>query len=352
MKRTKMQMVASAGIMLFLVGALVVMAQPPGRERASDAPQPGRGGPGPQMPPGAFGLMRAPVMTALDANGDGELSAEEIAGASQALNKLDKNGDGKLGPEETTPQFGGRGGPGGFRPGRGPGPGGPGAFGGPGGPPGRGSGPGGPGDFGGPAPSGRGQSSPFPAATQPKDDAERAMLQAIEDTTREQGRRMNVPTADGRLLRTLAEAIDAKTVVEFGTSNGISAIWLSLALKKTGGKLITHEIDPNTAAQARENFTKAGVADIVTVVEGDGHEKAKDLKGPIDLVFIDADKEGYLDYYQKTLPLVRPGGLICAHNMNPRMANADFAKAITTSPDVETFFYMDGGGMSVSLKKR
>lgn len=332
MKRTKLQIAVSAGIMVFLVAALAVLAQPPGRGPGPDAPPSGRGGPGPQMPPGAFGPLRLPLMSALDANGDGELSAEEIAAASQALGKLDKNGDGKLGREEVFPPFAGRGGAGG--------------------PPGRGPGRGGPGDFGGQPPGGRGQSSSYQAATQAKDDGERAILQTLDEIQQKQGRRMNVPTADGRLLRTLAEALDAKTVVEFGTSNGISAIWLSLALRKTGGKLLTHEIDPNTAALARENFVKAGVAEIVTVVEGDGHEKAKELKGPIDLVFIDADKEGYLDYFQKTLPLVRPGGLICAHNMNPRMANAEFAKAITTSPDVETLFYMEGGGMSVSLKKR
>jgi caffeoyl-CoA O-methyltransferase len=69
-------------------------------------------------------------------------------------------------------------------------------------------------------------------------------------------------------------------------------------------------------------------------------------------VFIDADKEGYLDYLNKTLPLVRPGGLIVAHNMIPRMASADFVKAITTNPDLETVFYMEGGGVSMTLKKR
>jgi predicted O-methyltransferase YrrM len=276
--------------------------------------------------------MRMPVMTALDVNGDGELSAEEIASASQALGKLDKSGDGKLTREELAPAFAGRGGPGG--------------------PQGRGPGPGGPGGFGGPGPAPGGSSPTFEAATQPKDDGERAILAALEDIQQKQGRRMNVPTADGRLLRTLAEALDAKTVVEFGTSNGVSAIWVSLALRKTGGKLITHELDPETAVLARKNFAQAGITEIVTVVEGDGHEKAAELKGPIDLVFIDADKEGYLDYFQKTLPLVRPGGLICGHNMNSRQASGDFVKAITTNPDVETLFYMEGGGMSVTLKKR
>ena len=106
------------------------------------------------------------------------------------------------------------------------------------------------------------------------------------------------------------------------------------------------------AALARENFATAGVADLVTVVEGDAHKKVADLKDSIDLVFIDADKEGYLDYLQKTLPLVRPGGLIVAHNMNPRMVDPGFLKAITTDPALETLFYTEGGGMSVTLKKR
>ena len=163
---------------------------------------------------------------------------------------------------------------------------------------------------------------------------------------------MNVPDTDGRMLRLLAETTGARTVVEIGTSNGVSAIWFSLALRKNGGKLITHEIDGKTAALARENFATAGVADLVTVVEGDAHETVAKLTGPIDLVFIDADKEGYLDYLKKTLPLVRPGGLVLAHNMNPRMANPEFLKAITTDPKLETLFYMQGGGLSVTLKKR
>jgi len=263
-----------------------------------------------------------PVIAAIDANGDGDLSAEELAGAAQALKKLDKNGDGKLTRDEMRPAF------------PGPGPGGP--------PEGR----------RGMGPAGPGQSAMFDSKPLAKDDAERQILETVQDIAQKQGRRMNVPTTDGRLLRLMAETIGAKTVVEIGTSNGISAIWMGLALQKTGGKLITHEIDPDTAALARKNFAAAGVADIVTVVEGDAHETVSKLTGPIDLVFIDADKEGYLDYLQKLLPLVRPGGLVLAHNMHPRMAYAAFVKAITTNPDLETLFYMEGGGMSVSMKKR
>ncbi len=200
--------------------------------------------------------------------------------------------------------------------------------------------------------AGPGQPAAFQTATLPKDDGERKILQAMEDINRKQGRMLNVPVADGRLLRLLAESIDAKNVVEFGTSNGISGLWFGLALRKTGGKLTTHELEPRIAAMARENFAAAGIGDLVTVVEGNAHETAAKLKGPIDLVFIDADKEGYLDYLQKVLPLVRPGGLILAHNMNPRMADPAFVKAITTNAELETLFYTDGGGVSVTLKKR
>ncbi len=103
---------------------------------------------------------------------------------------------------------------------------------------------------------------------------------------------------------------------------------------------------------ARQNFKRAGVDDIITLVEGDAHEKVVDVAGPIDMVFIDADKEGYLDYLNKLLPKVRPGGLIVAHNITPGMADPEYVAAITTNPELETLFYSDGGGASVTLKKR
>ncbi|MBW1799792.1 MAG: O-methyltransferase [Deltaproteobacteria bacterium] len=125
----------------------------------------------------------------------------------------------------------------------------------------------------------------------------------------------NIPIEDGRLLRLLAESTKAKNVVEIGTSNGYSALWLLLALRTTGGRLTTFEIDPDKVSLARENFKRAGVDHLVTVVEGDAHREVMSLKDPIDLLFLDADKSGYIDYLNKLLPLVRPGGLILAHNI-------------------------------------
>ena len=158
---------------------------------------------------------------------------------------------------------------------------------------------------------------------------------------------------DGRILRVLAEATGATNVVEIGTSVGYSAIWFCLALETTGGKLTTFEIDQRRAAKARENFKRAGVERRVTLVMGDAHEKVGQLKDPIDILFLDADKEGYVDYLNKLLPLVRPGGLILAHNMNGRQADPQYVKAITGNPALETLFLnLESSGIGVTIKKR
>lgn len=185
-----------------------------------------------------------------------------------------------------------------------------------------------------------------------KSDAEKRILSVLDDIKK--GPWMaNVHTLHGRLLRILAEATNAKNVVEIGTSNGYSALWLCLGLQTTGGKLFTHEINPETAALARENFKLAGVDHMVTVVEGDAHETVTRLKGPIDILFIDADKPGYPDYLNKLLPLVRPGGLILADNVSRPSPSPEFLKAITKNPNLETVFLnMQATGISLTVKKR
>ncbi len=110
----------------------------------------------------------------------------------------------------------------------------------------------------------------------------------------------------------------------------------------------------STPSLARENFKRAGVSHIVTLVEGDAHKTVKKLKGPIDILFLDADKAGYIDYLNKLLPLVRPGGLILAHNTtNVRRGMEDYIKAVTTNPKLETkFIHKHNQGIGVTLKKR
>ncbi len=186
----------------------------------------------------------------------------------------------------------------------------------------------------------------------PKDDEERKILAALEE---ERGgpRYANVSVADGRLLRQLTEAVGAKRVVELGTSTGESGIWFAMALRKTGGHLYTHDVDPGRIKVARENFKKAGVDHLITIIEGDAHETVEQHKEPIDVLFIDADKPGYPDYLKKLLPLVRPGGLILAHNMRRPPPDPAYIEAITTNPDLDTsFVLMEGAGIGITLKKR
>ncbi len=182
-----------------------------------------------------------------------------------------------------------------------------------------------------------------------KTDAEKRILTTMNEVVKAGELYANVPAVDGRMLRLLTEAVNAKTVIEIGASTGISGMWFSIALEKTGGKLTTFELDPGRAALARAHFKKAGVDRLITLVEGDAHQNITKLEGPVDVVFIDAEKEGYLDYLKKMLPLVRPGGLILAHNLN---MVPDYVKAVTTNPDLETVFYMEGNQLGVTLKKR
>lgn len=194
--------------------------------------------------------------------------------------------------------------------------------------------------------------SPYDNPIQPKDETEEQILSSLEEIRREH-RHLNVSVRDGRLLRLLTESINAQRVVEIGTSTGESAIWFALALRRTGGELFTHEIDAERAQIARENFKNAGVDDIITLIEGDAHEEVLNYDEPIDIVFLDADKSGYIDYLQKLLPLVKSGGLIIAHNMNRPEPDPQYIEAITQNPELETMFLlMDGGGMGVTMKKR
>ncbi len=186
----------------------------------------------------------------------------------------------------------------------------------------------------------------------PRDDKEKQALAALEEMSK--GRwYLNVTTREGRVLWQLAESLGAKRVVEVGTSSGYSTIWLALGARAAGGRVFTHEVDPKAIQMARENFKKAGVDGVITIIEGDAHETVKQHTEPIDLVFLDADKKGYLDYLEKLLPLVRPGGLILGHDMHPPMPDSRYLEAITTDPKLVTsFIMMESYGISMTMKKR
>jgi caffeoyl-CoA O-methyltransferase len=184
---------------------------------------------------------------------------------------------------------------------------------------------------------------------QANSEGEKKILGVIDQARSNGEVYLEVPATDGRMLRLLTEAVGAKNVVEVGTSTGYSGMWLCLALQKTGGHLTTFEYDAGRAARARKHFEQAGVDKMVTIIQGDAHQNIAQAKGPIDVVFIDADKEGYVDYLNKLLPLVRPGGLILAHNIESAQ---DYVQAVNANPALDTLFYTPGGGLGITIKKR
>lgn len=162
----------------------------------------------------------------------------------------------------------------------------------------------------------------------------------------------NVTPSEGAFLRDEVEKVGAKHALEIGTSNGYSGIWIALGLGKTGGHLVTLEIDEERARLARENFKAAGVDSLITLIRGDAHQEIPKLEKPFDFVFIDAEKEGSVSYLRAVEPMVPPGGVILAHNVTDlRSQMEDFIQTVRTDPLLKTTFVNPGpGGFSVSIK--
>ena len=160
------------------------------------------------------------------------------------------------------------------------------------------------------------------------------VLQAArEEIKRENMPQIHVSPSEGKTLHLLAVQAKAKRILEIGTLGGYSAIWLARALP-SDGKLISLEINAHHAAVARRNLERAALSGKVEVVVGPAVETLKRLNDsnelPFDLVFIDADKDGYPQYLQLSLPLTRDGGLILADNaLSPAVLDPQTDNGIT-----------------------
>jgi caffeoyl-CoA O-methyltransferase len=161
-----------------------------------------------------------------------------------------------------------------------------------------------------------------------------------------------VSEEDGRFLRVMAASTGARRALEIGGANGYSAIWIGLALRETGGHLTTIEFDPARARTAAINITRAGLGSVVTVVPGDAFKEIPGIKGDFDFVFLDAWKRDYRRFLDLTLPRLRPGGLLLAHNVVNKQAELrDFLAAIQDNPALFTAIVKPSSeGMSVSYK--
>jgi len=182
-------------------------------------------------------------------------------------------------------------------------------------------------------------------------------VQAFLDSHDRQWRDMNVPEADGRILYDLVLENKYTRALEIGTSTGHSGIWIAWALSKTGGKLITIDIDEGRHREAVANFREAGLDAFIDARLADAHELVPALPGPFDFVFCDADKDWYKNYFIAVLPKLTVGGCFAAHNVSARMrrggwGSGDFVDHVLSLPFMETTFAEGSwSGLSVSYKR-
>jgi len=164
---------------------------------------------------------------------------------------------------------------------------------------------------------------------------------------------LNVTFEDGKVLHDLIVKNNYRSALEIGTSTGHSGIWIAWALSKTGGKLITIEIDEGRHKAALRNFMAAGVEKIIDARLADAHSLVKKLDGPFDFVFSDADKEWYLQYFKDVEPKLLKGGCFTAHNVSYAYGGIkEFLDYVRRLPNYQTTIdRSSSSGISISYKK-
>jgi predicted O-methyltransferase YrrM len=183
-----------------------------------------------------------------------------------------------------------------------------------------------------------------------------ARVQRFLDARAGQWRDMNVPVVDGRTLHDLIVRHKYTRALEIGTSTGHSGIWIAWALSKTGGRLITIDVDQRRHREALANFEAAGLSQYIDARLGDAHALVPALPGPFDFVFSDADKDWYRNYFEAVLPKLAVGGCYATHNVGGRRGgmggSGDYLAFLQSLPNVETTVDTRGGGMAISFKRR
>lgn len=194
---------------------------------------------------------------------------------------------------------------------------------------------------------------PFLALAQKHQPTRQQVLDHLAKMRATERGMMNVSPSEGEYLSKLVKKLQARRVLEIGTSNGYSGIWIALGLRETGGKLTTLDIDEGRRSLALKNFRATGMEDLIDSRLGDALKTLKTLSGPFELVFLDAWKPDYKKYLDLTLPMVPSGGVIAGHNVDSHPQEMqDFLEAIKTDPQLKTEFVKVGpAGLSISYKK-
>ncbi len=181
------------------------------------------------------------------------------------------------------------------------------------------------------------------------------VAKVLADIKAKDKEQLAVAEQDGRFLRMLVASTQRKRALEIGAANGYSAIWIGLGLRETGGTLVTIEIDPARAQDAKNNVQKAGLSDIVTVISGDAFKEIPKLTGNFDCIFVDAWKRDYIKFFDMTYPRLDKGGLFLGHNViNKKSEMSDFLTRINTGGDLFTAIMSapSGEGVSISYKRK
>jgi predicted O-methyltransferase YrrM len=183
-------------------------------------------------------------------------------------------------------------------------------------------------------------------------DAFEALLRELETTA---DAYWNVGRDNAQLLALLVKTLNARRVLEVGTSNGYSTLWFARALEEIepgAGQVVAIEHDSQRAAFARDNFRRAEVENVVTLLHGDARQLLARQTGPFDFVFLDAEKSEYADYLRAVLPLVRTGGLIVGDDTQSLRAQmTEYVTLAFSHPDLESVEVPIDDGIIVSRKR-
>jgi caffeoyl-CoA O-methyltransferase len=159
-----------------------------------------------------------------------------------------------------------------------------------------------------------------------------------------------VPPAAGKFLALLAAAAPDGSFLEIGTSGGYSGLWLALACRAAGRRLVTFEISEQKVGLAKETFRSAGVEDVVEVVEEDARDYLRDYRN-VAFCFLDAEKVHYWECYQSVAPNLVPGGILVADNVLSHMATLkSMVGRVLRDKRVDSLIVPIGSGMLVCRK--
>jgi predicted O-methyltransferase YrrM len=185
-----------------------------------------------------------------------------------------------------------------------------------------------------------------------KELEEKDRVAALAHEKGEQAMRLwSIGRSTAQVLTSLVQTHKPHTILELGTSAGYSTIWLARSVKEIGGKVYTMERDPIKFPIAKETFARTSLAPYITLIEGEIAESITQWDTRIDLLFIDANKKGYLKYLRQLEPFLVKGSIVVADNIiNRADMLQDYVQYVTTSEDYQTSLLTIDQGVTISTR--